>query len=65
MLLNSEDKQELLDAKGQSLYAPVLVLNKIEQLAHQLAYSSCDESSHQEQLKRVMGGFFLAAEQTN
>jgi len=53
VVLSLDDKQEFLDTKGQSLYAPVLVLNRIRQLVYCLAFP---RDSSQQQHDAVMGG---------
>ncbi|KAG7343151.1 bestrophin, RFP-TM, chloride channel [Nitzschia inconspicua] len=44
-VLSLEDRDAFLNAKGDALFAPILVLNQIRQLSYQMVYFNMDKSS--------------------
>jgi ion channel-forming bestrophin family protein len=60
-VLHPEDRDEFLNTKGDLLFPPILVLNRMRQLSYQMVYSSMDGSvsSNMLQHQAAMSGAIL------
>lgn len=45
-VLSMEERDEFLNAKGDGLFAPILVLNRIRQLSYQISYGNASDYSN-------------------